>query len=159
MRFQVRENETFLFFKSSQSRKRYSQNHLPFLSNLWHLPSLECVRRYLRELSLSSSRYEIHKGASARESRTCPQLVSPATGCKKKKRHLWSRASEHKIEYIRNNISNHSAMETGTALGKPLKPESRWKKKKKKNILCQWRSFHIWTFFFLASSVNACLRL
>ena len=41
----------------------------------------------------------VFKGALAQESHTSTQLVSPATGCQKKKKiHLWSRASEHKIE-------------------------------------------------------------
>ena len=35
------------------------------------------------------------KGTPARESRTGTQLVSPAAGCEKKKRHLWNSASEH----------------------------------------------------------------
>ena len=41
------------------------------------------------------------KGVPARESRTGTRLVSPATGCKKKKGHLRNRASEHQIKYIR----------------------------------------------------------
>ena len=62
------------------------------------------------------------KGAPAQESHTGTRLVSPDTGCqKKKKRHLWSRASEHKFEYIRDIIRSTDAMETGTAPGKPLK--------------------------------------
>ena len=40
------------------------------------------------------------KGAPARESRTGTRLVSPAAGCKKKKRHLWDLALEHEIQYI-----------------------------------------------------------
>ena len=72
------------------------------------------------------------KGALAWESHTSTWLVSPVTGCQKKKRHLWSRASEHKIECIRNIIRSTDAMKTDTAPGKPLKPESGWKKKEKK---------------------------
>ena len=74
----------------------------------------------------------LNKGAPAWESCTGTRLVSPATGCQKKKKHLWSRASEHKIEYIRNIFRSKDAMKTDTAPGKPLKAESGWKKRKKK---------------------------
>ena len=48
------------------------------------------------------------KGVPARESRTGTRLVSPAKGGeKKKKRPLRNRASECRIEYIRNTISIH----------------------------------------------------
>ena len=95
------------------------------------------------------------KGAPAWESHTGTRLVSPATGCQKKKRHLWSRASEHKIEYIRNIIRSTDAMETGTAPEKPLKAESRWKKRKEKKRHIPWRSFHIWIFF--SCIISQCL--
>ena len=50
-------------------------------------------------------------------------------------------------------------METGTAPGKPLKAESGWKKKEKKRKETYPEGPSISGFFFLVSSVNACLRL
>ena len=87
------------------------------------------------------------KGAPAQESCTGTRLVSPATGCKKNKRHLGAGPQNTKLSTIEIILASTDAMETGTATGKPLKPESMWKKRKeKKNI--PWRSEHIWTFFF-----------
>ena len=51
--------------------------------------------------------------------------------CKKKKRHLWSRTSEHKIEYIRNNISIHRCYGDWYSFRKASKTRKRVKKKKK----------------------------
>ena len=59
---------------------------------------LEIVRNTLEIIS---------KGVPARESRTGTRLVSPATGSEKKIGGLHNRASECKIEYIRNIISIH----------------------------------------------------
>jgi hypothetical protein len=40
------------------------------------------------------------KGAPVHKSHTGTQLVSPVTGCKKKKKPLWDMALEHEIQYI-----------------------------------------------------------
>ena len=55
-----------------------------------------------------------------------PLVSSPATRLqKKKKRHLWGKASEHNLSTLEIMLASTDAMETGRALGKPLKPESR----------------------------------
>ena len=63
------------------------------------------------------------KGAPAWESHTGTQLVSPATGCKKKKT-SGAGPQNTKLSTIKIILASTDAMETGTATGKPLKPES-----------------------------------
>ena len=66
----------------------------------------------------------LYKGAPARESRTGPRLVSPATGCKKKKDTSGAGPRNTKLSTLEIILASTDAMETGTASGKPLKPES-----------------------------------
>ena len=77
----------------------------------------------INEINLCQSESE-SKGAPAWESHTGTQLVSAATRLQKKKRHLWSRAPEHNLSTLEMMLASTDAMETGTAPGKPLKPES-----------------------------------
>ena len=90
------------------------------------------------------------KGAPARESRTGTRLVSPTPGCEKKKGYLWNKASERKIEYIRNIISIHRYYGEWYNSWKSSKTRKRVKKK-----TYPWKFFHIWIVFFVMSSVNA----
>ena len=64
------------------------------------------------------------KGAPARESHTGTWLVSPVTGCKKKKDTSGAGPQNTKLSTLEIILSSTDAMETGKAAGKPLKPES-----------------------------------
>lgn len=90
----------------------------------------------------------LFKGAPARKSRTGTPLVSPATGCEKKKWHLWNRALEHKTEHIRNIISIHRCY--GEWYNSRKAPKTRKRVKKKHIPECP----SIFGQFFV-SSVNA----
>ena len=75
----------------------------------------------------------IIKGAPARKSRTGTRLVSSATGCQKKKKDTSEAGPQNtKLSTLEILLASTDAMETGTAPGKPLKAESGWEKKKKK---------------------------
>ena len=82
------------------------------------------------------------KGAPARESCTGTRLVSPASGCKKK-RPLCNKASKCRIEYIRSIFSIHRCYREWYSSWK----SSRTRKRVKET--CCWMAFHIWTNFFL----------
>ena len=127
----------------------YNRHTLTYLIHIKCVITLNVWKIYRKCVTLTKIWcHSISKGAPARESRTGTRLVSPATGCQKKKKTPLEQGLRIQIEYIRNIIRSTDAMETGTAPGKPLKAESGWKKKEKKRNI-PWRSFHIWTLFFL----------
>ena len=67
------------------------------------------------------ARHYPHKGAPAWKSRTGTWLVSPATGCQKKKKNTSEAGPQNtKLSTLEILLASTDAMETGTAPGKPL---------------------------------------
>ena len=99
-------------------------------------------------------RKQIHKGAPARESRTGTRLVSPATGCKKKKDTSGAGPQNTKLSTLEIILASTDAMETGTASGKPLRPESGLKKKKKHTLPVKVLPY---LDFFFSCIISQCL--
>jgi len=82
--------------------------------------------RSMRTELLNEGRWEeVRKGPPARESRTGTRLVSPATG---KKNTSGTGPRNAKLSTLEILLTSTDTMESGTTPGKPLKPESEWKK-------------------------------
>ena len=62
----------------------------------------------------------VSKGAPGRESRTGTQLVSPASGCEKKKRPLVTRLQNAELSILEVFLASTDAIESNTAPGNPL---------------------------------------
>ena len=64
------------------------------------------------------------KGARARESRAGTRLVSPATGCEKKKDVSGTGPRNAKLSTLEILLASTDAIESGITPGKPIKPDS-----------------------------------
>ena len=119
---------------------------LDFFKTTLSLIGMKILIENCFKLSVCICSTDFGKGAPARESRTGTRLVSPTPGCEKKKKgYLWNKASERKIEYIRNIISIHRYYCEWYNSWKS--PETR-KRVKKKNIFLSLKVLPYLEFFF-----------